>query len=289
MKMHRLYSISLLLSYLPEAVGRRDAFIFSSTVKPHPSLEDRTEAQVGVNLDVRLIIGGESDQESKMALTGLNLQLSKDKISDKESHLPMPGANGPNPGYSSGVRSLNIIEQPYFVSIEGLKKVELLQGCWEMVWREDGPAGSIVCGFNIPEEVRRNNYGAYLPAGRLYMSIPVLTADGLKEARAQKQKVETKSESLLKEREDELESMKNTNNILKKALHYRNAFAATENYLMTKRKGVVDVPLEDVEPIGDGLFMCKKATIWNKEGSFQQGKHDLLGYATVGKSDPRIE
>mmetsp|Transcript_13541 Transcript_13541/g.18172 ORF Transcript_13541/g.18172 Transcript_13541/m.18172 type:complete len:284 (+) Transcript_13541:49-900(+) len=276
------FSLSLLLSCPLFIAGKRNAFVFLPGVKPHPSLHDRTEAQAGVALDINLIIGGESDQSQSIALTGLRFQLNDEKITDKSSYPPLPGADGPNPDSSSGARFLSVIKQPYFVSIEGLQQVELLQACWEMVWRDDEPAGSIVCGFDVPAEVRRNTYSASLPAGKLYLSLAVFTEEGLEETRARKIAVETRSESFLRERDDELELMQNTNNILMKAVHYRNAFAAAEKFLMSKKKHLPDVPLEEVASIGNELFMCKKGKIWTKEN----GKQVLLGYATVGTSDP---
>ena len=40
-----------------------------------------------------------------------------------------------------------------------------------MIWREHAKAGALICGFDLPEEVRRNS--ASIPAGKIYLvSIP---------------------------------------------------------------------------------------------------------------------
>ena len=80
--------------------------------------------------------------------------------------------------------------------------------------------------------------------------------------------------------------MINTPNILKKALHFRNAAAATEQMDYTGLHHLVDVPSgDDVLEIGDGLKMVKSGTVWSKTGSFSEtflaSRQQLLGSATL--------
>jgi len=73
--------------------------------------------------------------------------------------------------------------------------------------------------------------------------------------------------------------MQATTNPLMKALHYRNALAASEKIMMSGVKGLVEsVPdNEDVMPIADDLVMCTKGTVWTKSGNFLGKEHVLLG------------
>ena len=80
--------------------------------------------------------------------------------------------------------------------------------------------------------------------------------------------------------------MNDTRNILQKALHFRNAAAATEQMDYTGLHYMVDIPSkDDVVEIGNGLQMVKSGTIWKKAGSvdsFPAKHHILLGSCTVG-------
>lgn len=88
------------------------------------------------------------------------------------------------------------------------------------------------------------------------------------------------------QRDVELEKMSNTPNILMKALHFRNAAAATEQMDYTGLHAMVDVPsVDDVLEIGEGLQMVKIGTVWSKTGSFSDSfrtnRQQLLGSATL--------
>lgn len=60
----------------------------------------------------------------------------------------------PTPQTSSGARALRVNKLPYFVGMHGVEKVELENGAWEMVWRNKNPSGCLICGFDVPHEVR---------------------------------------------------------------------------------------------------------------------------------------
>lgn len=102
-----------------------------------------------------------------------------------------------------------------------------------------------------------------------------------------KAKAEKKYDEFQLERDTELEKMNDTRNILQKALHFRNAAAATEQMDYTGLHYMVDIPSkDDVVEIGNGLQMVKSGTIWSKAGSFDSFRaakhHILLGSCTVG-------
>lgn len=100
-------------------------------------------------------------------------------------------------------------------------------------------------------------------------------------------KAEKKYNTFQLERDTQLEKMNDTRNILQKALHFRNAAAATEQMDYTGLHYMVDIPSkDDVVEIGNGLQMVKSGTIWKKAGSFDSFRaskhHVLLGSCTVG-------
>lgn len=267
----RILTISL---SLPSVVNGLAFSLFPQT-RSNPALHKYASAQSGTPLDIRMIIGREN--ESQMAVTGLQLEL--DHEHPNYDRPLMPGVDGPHPNLSSGVRALHVVENPFFVGVAGVQRVELLNGCWEMVWREGAQAGSIICGFDVPTESKRND--ATLPSGRLYMNFPIFTKDSLEESRQYKLKVEKKAEGYLRERDDAMAKMEITPNPLLKALHYRTAFAAAINYSETGVRQLTEWDMDDVREIEGDIMLCSKGTVWTKDGSFYRGDHALLGRASV--------
>jgi hypothetical protein len=166
----------------------------------------------------------------------------------------------------------------------GKNDVETLHGCWEMVWRENASAGSLICGFDVPEDYQRNE--AELHAGRVYLSFPVWTKVGLHEAQETKDRVTTRAKELVEEKNEHLEKYKSDPNPLMKALHYRNAAVALEKQSFQNLKSFEMVPSnEEIIPLQDDLLLTTKGLVFSKEGSFHRGKHLLLGTAYAGPSD----
>lgn len=253
-------------------------FLFSGH-DAHPALPQFAQAQTGTLLNIRLDVG--TEQQARMSISGLVLELKQEAVSDEEKLVALPGADGPNARASTGAKSLAVRDEAYFIGMNGKQYVPLLHCCWEMVWREGAPAGVIVCGFNVPKEVRRND--ASLPAGRLYLSFPVWTKNGLEDAQRIKLDVESRARKHKQDTQDELKKMESTNNPLTKALHFRNAAEAIEKYQQTTLSRVEQVPLnEDVMPIQNNLVLATKGLAWSKQQSFfQNTKHTLLGYVIV--------
>ena len=153
----------------------------------------------------------------------------------------------------------------------------------EMIWRDNSSAGLIICGFHLHKDAVRND--ATLTRGMIYMSWPVWSSDELQNQQKRKAKAEKKYNTFQLERDTQLEKMNDTRNILQKALHFRNAAAATEQMDYTGLHYMVDIPSkDDVVEIGNGLQMVKSGTIWKKAGSVDsfRANHILLGSCTVG-------
>jgi hypothetical protein len=260
--------------------GYAHGFLFAGQPAT-PMLSQFAQAQIGTLLNVRLDVGVE--QQARMSITGLVLELKEETVSDEEKLVALPGADGPNARSSTGAMTLVVREEAYFIGMNGKQKVPLEHCCWEMVWREGAPSGVIVCGFDVPTEVKRNQ--ASLPAGRLYLSFAVWTKVGLVDAQNHKVDVVNRARKHIKDKEDELVKMDSTSNPLKKAIHFRNAAEATERYQMQdmERSRVQQVPEpEDVVPIKNDLLLATKGLAWSKEQSpFRPTEHKLLGYVSV--------
>ena len=192
-------SVSLLI---PTATG----FLFFNTPDSIPGLSEIVDAQALTRLSINLDVGREG-HESRLAISNMQVDLYNE--TPNYDHVGLPGKNGPHPKVSSGIRRLDVIDGGHFVSLQGSQNVKASKSCWEINWKEDLPAGALVCGLEILEEYQRND--AVLPQGRVYLSFPVWTNESLKSAQERKAQVFQNVKDAQKEREEELDKYKVSN------------------------------------------------------------------------------
>lgn len=241
-----------------------------------PGLVGIADAQpsqtVAINLDI-----GEKDSVSRLAIKGMTIDLLNE-LADVETSIKMPGKNGPFPMLSSGVRKLNLLKEGEFVSLAGSQIVKALKGCWEMAWKKDSPAGSLMCGFEIPEEYQRNE--ATLPAGKVFMSFSVFTQETLAFAQARKERVMKVANMALKEKNEAMDKYFSEPNPLMRAVHYRKAMEAAERYSLQSVHTVKNIPEpHEVLQLQPDLFCSTRGTVWSKE--LPRGDQILLGTASL--------
>lgn len=259
----------------------------------NPDLKTYNDAFPGQVLDVRLDIGKTDDDSAmhkRMTIHNLVLGLQKDDCSN--TNIPMPGANGPNPHTSGGIGNLQVIKSGHFVDLTGTVKADFSPDAnWELVWRQDSPAGSLLCGLELKTDAVRNS--AVLPKGRIYLSFPIWNAETLQVYQERKAYVNGKAAEYLQDRDEELAKMQSAKNLFAKALHYRNAAAAVEKYSLQPVRSMSQVPTPDeTTKIDDDLLLTRTGTVWTKEhGAF--GKQTFLGAAVVSApsntGEPRSE
>lgn len=270
--------------------GFRLPAIFGGTLPGNPALIDFADAQSGQSFKFRFEIGQDEDESTpNLLIDGVHIELDGNEFPEDGKRVSLPGIDGPHPNLSSGPRVLHTHSGGMFVSMGGMKTVDFRDGCWELVWRDEAPAGSIICGFDHPEEARRNKHSSSLPKGRVYVSFPVWTREGLKEQQIRKADVTKIATEHSEEMKAHLDKMRETKNPLMKALHFRNAAAAHEKLEFSGHRSVAEIPdEEEVTPIGGGLAICRKGTVWTKDGSFMAGNHALLGHATIKPTDKSV-
>lgn len=279
-----LLSLSLCCQ-LKASLGFLPAWMPGATLSSAPELTRYTGGQTDTILDARLSVGLTADK--LLAIDGFQFQLCNVPMVAKEddaTSIPLPGADGPRPHLSSGIHHMNVIEDGSFINMEGVQNVQFRNGVWEMIWRDGSTAGLIICGFSLDKDARRND--AMLEKGQVYITWPVWSKDGLDKQQARKAEAAIKYEEYETERNNELEKMSSTPNILRKALHFRNAANAAEKMDWTDLHTMSDVPsAEDVLEIGEGLQMVRTGTVWSKTGSFSDSfganRQQLLGTATL--------
>jgi hypothetical protein len=76
--------------------------------------------------------------------------------------------------------------------------VHLENGSLEILWRDNAPHGSIICGFHLNQSYQRND--AMLPKDRLYISFPVWTMESLEEQLALKRNAQKHGSELLQKK-----------------------------------------------------------------------------------------
>jgi len=248
----------------------------------HPGLKQLAPptTQEGAKFNIRMDIG-QKDNEAHLHLKNFGIELLQEGTVKKDERVGLPGADGPHPQTSTGALPLNVFSTPSFVDMFGTQSVRFEKGAWEVVWKKDQMCGGVIIGLQVPAGATRNSNTASLPAGRLYMSFPVWTEDGLAEKQGLKRETESKCKEYIEEKMDEIRKMEETSNLFMKALHYRNAIAAVEKIdfsgIRTLENSVPDDT--DTLPIGNGLMMNTKGTLWRKEVNFFGGSHSLLGEA----------
>ncbi len=283
-------NLSLLCLTLGFLASTCSAFLFpTSSIAQKPELVHFTAAQTGTLLNIHFEVGKEG--ESRLSVNGLLVELHNDSVGKNNGHsklpgvhgpsLQMPGASGPQPQYSSGVRKLNLLQPGHYTDMNGVNYLDPINGCWEIVWRDGAAAGVLVCGLDLPKDYRRND--AVLSKGRLFLSFPIWTRGGLDQKQEYKREYETIAKKLKDEHNHELEKMDATDNIFMKAWHFRHAVAAEEKHSLIPHRELSHIPLDnEIISLDDGLFLSHKGLVWSKYGSYHFGGDGaVLGSAVV--------
>jgi hypothetical protein len=282
----KLASIAIVLSSAFQAEAFLESFsnpILTLINKVNPNIKEFAQAQESALLNVRLDIDSES--AGRFGISGLALELHGDRDADYP-HPNLPGAQGPNPQLSSGAKSLTVLRQGSHIDMMGANKVPFSNGAFEMIWRRNASAGALILGFDAGE-VRRNQ--VTLPMGRVYITFPVWTSETLQDLRDRKAVAEKTAKEALDRQRDEMAKMQQTNNLLAKAMHFRNCCKAAEDIDFSGYRSyqVMNLDVATV-PLESDLHLCSLGTVWTKkDGMFGASDQILLGTALVaaGKRD----
>jgi len=221
---------------------------------------------------INLNIG--QDDDSRVLLKDLRVKPGR----EPSSNIPMPGSGGPNPKLSSGSVNLDVVSSPTFIDLKGLQTVRFERGAWELIWRNDAPAGLLVFGFDCPEGATRN--GAMLPKGRMYTGFTVWTLPNLLQLQEIVTRVQEISDDFAKQKDGLIQEMRGTANPLMKALKFREACVALEkSHTFSNIVGKVPEIHDTVDL--DGLLVCVEGTVWCKGKQMFGPSHSLLGHCRL--------
>lgn len=254
-----------------------NGFIFEKPMAPLSNLGQLVEAQSDRRLSVGLDIGKPGDI-SRLAINGLVFDLSERAPSFNDDYVKMPGAHGPQPSLSGGLRTLTTIQEGSFISMAGSEVVKALKGCWEIIWKKGAPSGSIICGFETDRDYKRNE--ATLPKGPVYVSFNTWTSEGLKEAQESKQKISKLANDAENKAKEAMDKVKGTNNVIEKALHYFHALSAAEEKSKHPVSNFKLVPSADeVIHLEGDMYVSTKGCVWTKDNN--SVKPIILGSAKM--------
>jgi hypothetical protein len=268
----------LLTTTTPLANGFFQNMFQKQSLDSRPELPQITDKQTDAKFNILLNIGKED--ETRLAIQGMVLELHHEPADDIQRVL-LPGSDGPHSQISSGPRRLDVLSEGSYIDTGGTQHVHTCSPCWEMVWIKGKPAGSLICGFELPQEYKRN--AAMLPKGDLFFSFPVWTQAGLLFGQAQKKRVQEEHAQVLRERTEHLMKRDTTSNPIMKAVHTRNAFAAIDKFNAIPDLGLESIPdLDQVIKLQDDLFLTTTGQVWCKNGEFGTNvNHNFLGQAHI--------
>jgi hypothetical protein len=283
--------VGLLLCTTPVAYSFLPSWIPGVVTSAAPPEIGQYASQIDTVVNARLNVGIASDP--LFVIDHLQFQLCNElPLLSNKHRVPLPGADGPRPNLSSGPHRVDVTNNGSFINMDGLQSVQLKHGVWELIWRNDSPSGLIICGFQLDQDARRND--VTIEKGFLYLTFPVWSTKEFKELQKKKQKIGLKYKEFEMERNLQLEKLKETPNLLKKAMHFRQAAKAVKDMDNTGFHLMVYLPSEDEvldiggnDNGGDGdeglLKMVKTGMLWSKTGSFRSndGKQKLIGTASL--------
>lgn len=133
------------------ATGLTEAFIFSAQV--HPALETISQVTPGTAFRSRLDFDYNDGRgaQHQLAIQGPVFELLNEPMA--EPSVPLPTANGSNANLSTGSKALKILQDAFFVGMQGMETVPFEKGCWEMAWMDEQQDGQLVCAFHLPMPV----------------------------------------------------------------------------------------------------------------------------------------
>lgn len=283
----KLSSVSLTIAAI--ASSPCDGFL-TFINRANPDITNYAIAQESALLKIHLDIGQEVSIKNgksvlagdRLGIDGLTVEL-KGRVDANYKHPNLPGANGPNPQLSSGAKTMELIQKGKFVDLAGSQIVNLEEGVWEMNWRNNAKSGMLVCGFDVPEEIKRN--GANIPKGKLYINFPLYSQATLQHLRERKAKAEEKAVEAIDRVKEAQGKMGQETNFLMKAMHFHNAMKAHEDIEYSGFNQYNRMPLErDMIKLSGGLSLCTEGNIYTKkDNGIFGGDHTLLGVASLSK------
>lgn len=268
------FSIVVIIGFIPNGC---QSFLVSNSNTAIPILAPEEHSN-GITLNIGFDIPSNLKDEtsSRLYINDFVVELKNMKVSEDHATLPEP-TRKMKPISRTGPLGLETQSPGRFVSIYGEQLVNFQDGCWEVAWKEGNLHGSLLCAFSLEKQISRND--ATLHAGEVYVAFPIFSKQGLDTLRLKKNNYETLFKSHKDKQDNELEVVNNTNNLLKKAIHFRRAVAANEKASMMRTHAYEHIPRndEDIIAISDDFVIHSKGVVMSKSKESTYSKVVYVG------------
>lgn len=134
--------------------------------------------------------------------------------------------------------------------------------------------------WSFSKKIRRGS--AKITNGDTYFSFRVYTRESLAADHEIKRQIIEQNAEALHEKDLHLEKMHATNNIIMKAIHYRNAFAAFEKVLYAPQVSRIPDNMQLIE-LPNGLLVVREGTIYRKGNALIGPSWHKIGKVTLTK------
>ena len=263
--------------------------IFSSPVVPHPQLSKFANSQSNIVLNINLDIPENiqdryNPQNSRLMITNLKLQLTSEAAiiaSEYDGYSPMKEHE--SDVHSSPLR-VKVHNSGQFSSLKGTQFVEFENSCWQLVWKENEPIGTLVLGFHLFDEKKRND--ARLKSGNVYLTFCIFEQKAMTWFQERQNEYSFQMEAYFQNQAKSLESINSTNNVLKKLWYFKTMTDRYNQIMDMKEKFDKEVPT--VESIGgllvginENLLVSAKGQVWYKPFDDTDGDYELVGYSEL--------
>lgn len=289
----RVLGLSLTLLLMEQATALIGNLFQPTVVAPPVDVKllasNLADTRISICLDVGRVndLGTHMPQdwarETRLMLKDMVVVLKCDAADN--ACVGLPGSLGPHPQLSSGAHKLQFQNLPKVITMAGEQEVDFRDGAWELVWRDDALAGTVIVGFEAPSGAQRGNADATIPPGRCYLSFACWRPEALAEARAKLAHANAREEQAQDEYTKSIESFQSIplrwDKAVSKALAFRKACQSQEkiHHSSIARSFYREmVPQEEeVVTFSDSLVLCSTGTIWMPMGRFNGRDHVLLG------------
>ena len=126
--MKLLSTISILLCST-SIFQHSQSFLFPSRDHVHPNLSELAQSQAGTTLSIGLDVRNPQSL-SQLYIDGLQLELQSTAPANVLECIPLPGANGATPHFSTGPLNLNTKSEGTFISVHGKQTMTIQDQAW---------------------------------------------------------------------------------------------------------------------------------------------------------------
>jgi len=270
-----------------------------STFHIRPGLDELAEKQKNVQLQLNLDIG--MSNENAFTIRDMVLELQKSQEEEEEEEAMLPGANGWCKNISSQRRSMKLRQPGNYINMKGQQHIHLLRPSWELIWPKETPSGSLVMGFELPQDYSRNEHSTTFTSGNICIRFQVWSKSTLAYGQAERYRLVEENDRLHQEKEEALDLFNECRfNPIQKVLYLRHALTIDEKLervVSALKEAGPDLSSETEEynekiimKLKNDLYITKVGYIYHQNGKFDGGHHhEKVGTARLLKLLSSIE